>query len=345
MVLCTAAFADQISLTNGDRLTGTIVKSDGKELVIQTEAAGTVTVHWDAIDGVESSKPLHFELKNGRSVTGPVTTKEGQFEVSTRAGAIEYSKADIAAIRSEEEQRTYERSFYPSLSENWTGGANVGFALTRGNSQTKNFALGFNADRETRNDKLSLYANSVYSANDAPGAIPATTANTIFGGLRYDRDLGPRIFGFVNADYMHDELQTLDLRQTYGGGIGFHAIKSESTKLDLLAGVNYTREEYTAFTRDFPAGTFGEEFSYKFSQAMEFTQSAFYYPDFSDTGEYRATANAGLTTKVNRWLGWQFSFGDVYVTNPPLGRKNNDIIFTTGLNLTLFGKEQKCDCR
>jgi len=34
-------------------------------------------------------------------------------------------------------------------------------------------------------------------------------------------------------------------------------------------------------------------------------------------------------------LGWQLTFSDIYVTNPPLGKKQNDVIFTTGLNVTL----------
>ena len=38
------ALADQVVLKNGDRLTGAVVKSDGKELVIKTEFAGEVTV-------------------------------------------------------------------------------------------------------------------------------------------------------------------------------------------------------------------------------------------------------------------------------------------------------------
>jgi len=42
-LLCPQVFADQITLKNGDRLTGTIVKSDAKTLVIKTEAAGDVT--------------------------------------------------------------------------------------------------------------------------------------------------------------------------------------------------------------------------------------------------------------------------------------------------------------
>ena len=45
--LCPAAlFADQIVLKNGDRLTGTIEKSDDKTLIIKTEFAGEVTVEW-----------------------------------------------------------------------------------------------------------------------------------------------------------------------------------------------------------------------------------------------------------------------------------------------------------
>jgi hypothetical protein len=41
--------ADQVVLKNGDRLTGTIVKSDGKTLLIKTEFTGDITVQWPAI--------------------------------------------------------------------------------------------------------------------------------------------------------------------------------------------------------------------------------------------------------------------------------------------------------
>jgi Protein of unknown function, DUF481 len=42
-------------------------------------------------------------------------------------------------------------------------------------------------------------------------------------------------------------------------------------------------------------------------------------------------------TKMSKWLGWQNSFTDVYVTNPPPGKKQNDVILTTGLNVS-FGQ-------
>jgi hypothetical protein len=39
-------------------------------------------------------------------------------------------------------------------------------------------------------------------------------------------------------------------------------------------------------------------------------------------------------TRISKWLGWQNSLGDIYVSNPPLGKKKNDVIFTTGLNVS-----------
>jgi len=63
------------------------------------------------------------------------------------------------------------------------------------------------------------------------------------------------------------------------------------------------------------------------------TQKFYFYPDLSDTSQYRGTFDFGTVTKISKWLGWQNQFADIYVTNPPSTSKKNDIIFTTGLNI------------
>jgi putative salt-induced outer membrane protein YdiY len=335
VVLCSASLADQVSLKNGDRISGAIVKSDGKTLLIKTEFAGDVTIQWTAVQSIQSAAPLHVGLKDGRTLVGPVTTSDDTLQVAAgSAGAVSAPKDSVALIRNDAEQASYEQSLHPGWRQDWEGGANVGFALTRGNSQTKNLALAFTADRKTLHDKLALYANSVYATNDAPGAIPSTTANFILGGIRYDHDLTPRLFAFVGADFQTDDLQNLDLRSVLGGGLGFHVIKTAATTLDLLAGLNYTHESYSGFTRNFPAATLGEELTHKLRASTLLTQKLAFYPDLSNTGEYRGTFDFGTVTKISKWLGWQNSFSDIYVTNPPVGKKQNDILLTTGLNVS-----------
>jgi 5-methylthioribose kinase len=49
---------DQVTLKNGDPLTGAIVKSDAKTPLINPEFAGEVNVQWDAVSGIVSSQPL-----------------------------------------------------------------------------------------------------------------------------------------------------------------------------------------------------------------------------------------------------------------------------------------------
>ena len=78
-------FADQVVLKNGDRLSGNILNSDDKTLVIKTEFAGEVTIQWPAIDEIHSTQPLHVEVKDAKPATGTVSASAGTFEVATAA--------------------------------------------------------------------------------------------------------------------------------------------------------------------------------------------------------------------------------------------------------------------
>lgn len=331
-------FADQVSLKNGDRLSGTIVKSDGKTLVVHTEYAGDVTLKLEAVQGIQAGEPLHVELLDGRKAVGTLSSSDDQVAIAVAGGGtVEAPVSSIKTLRNGAEEKAYEKTLNPGILQEWKTGLNVGFALTRGNSETKNLSVGFLAARQTLHDKLSAYANSVYASNDAAGAIPSTTANTSGGGLRYDHDLRDNVFGFAAADFFADALQSLNLRSVFGGGAGYHAIKNDNTTLDLLAGLNYTHESYTVFTRNFAALTLGEELMHKLGKSTVLNESLAFFPDLNDLGEYRGTFIFGTTTKMNKWLGWQNSFSDIYVTNPPVGKRQNDIVLTTGLSVT-FGQ-------
>lgn len=331
------AMADQVSLKNGDHLTGTIVKSDGKTLVLHTDYAGDITLNMSAVQSLESGEPLHVQLQDGKNAVGNVSTSDGSIKVATSGAPVEAPIGNIKTLRNNAEEASYEKTLHPGLLQEWKTGLNAGFSLTRGNSETTNFSLGFLAARQTLHDKISAYANSVYATNNAAGAVPSTTANTTGGGARYDRDLHDGVFAFANADFFADALQSLNLRSVFGGGGGYHAIKSDRTTLDLLLGLNYTHESYVGLTRNFAALTVGEELMHKVGKSSVINESLTFFPDLNSLGDYRGTFNLATLTKLNKLLGWQNSFSDVYVTNPPLGKKQNDLILTTGLSVS-FGQ-------
>jgi putative salt-induced outer membrane protein YdiY len=336
-LLIISSFADQVSMKNGDRLSGSIAKSDGKTLTLHTDYAGDLDVKWEAVQGIQSSGTMHLQLQNGNTLTGPVSSIDGKLEVVTKSGAVAVTTAEVKSIRNETEEASYQKTLHAGILQDWKAGLNTGFALTRGNSQTKNLSLAFIGTRQTQRDKLGLYMNSVYAANDAPGAVPSTTANAIGGGARYDHDLDTKLFGFAAADFFSDALQGLNLRSVFGGGAGYHLIKNESTTLDLLGGLNYTRESYTTLSRNLAALTLGEELMHKAGKSTVINQRLYFFPNLSNAGDFRGTFDLATITKINKRFGWQNSFSDIYVTNPPLGKKQNDIILTTGLNIS-FGE-------
>ena len=61
------------------------------------------------------------------------------------------------------------------------------------------------------------------------------------------------------------------------------------------------------------------------------------FPNLSDSGQYRMNFDIGASTAIAKWLGWQVTFSDRYISNPVKGTKNNDTLFTTGVRLT-FGQ-------
>jgi putative salt-induced outer membrane protein YdiY len=338
LALSAVAAADTIVLKNGDHLTGTVEVSDGKDLTLKTDFAGEIKITWPSVQEVKTDKPLYVVMPDKSTISGTVTTDGTNLVVHTAtAGTVQVAMAQVTVVRSSDVETAYEKSLHPSLIEAWKGGASLGFAIARGNSETTNLTTGFTADRKTLTDELSFYESSLYSVNDQPGGT--TLANSILGGVKYDHNITKRIFVFVSADYTHDALQELNLRQIYSGGLGLHVINTPNTTLDLLAGVNYTRETYgggpTYVSRNLAGVTVGEDFMHKFGKSTTVTEVFYFYPDLSNTGEYRFALDAASVTKINKWFGWQMALSDRYVTNPPIvGTKSNDIIFSTGINVS-----------
>lgn len=345
------AFADEVTVKNGDRLNGKIVKSDGKTLVLHTDFAGDLTIDLSQITHITADRPLHVTTKEKKTVVGTATANDGKLDVSSKGGPVEIPFANIVTIRNDAEEAAYEKSLHPGLLHGWNGGANAGFSLAQGNSETENLALALNLVHPTEKDKTTIYLSSVYTNNGL--ASPSVVANLVQAGLEYDYNLGPRLFANATATFISNALQDLDLRSIYGGGLGVHAIKSSSTTLDLIGGLNYTHETYSdgppvvpptipptfasyGMTNRFMAATIEDDFMDKLGKSTVLTEKLDFYPGLTDAqrGQYQMAFLIGTVTKISKWLGWQNQFSDIYVSNPPTGTKKNDVILTTGLNLS-----------
>ena len=332
-VLFNTAWADQIVLKNGDRVTGTVVKKDGKKLTIKTDQFGVIVTSWDQVESIRTDQPVYVVLRDGATAQGTLATTGGKVEVTTSGAKVSAAPAEITSIRDADEQKGFERLLRPGWGQLWTGAGSVGFAGTQGNASTLTFTAGVNAARVTNTDKTSLYFNSI-KASALVNGKDAGTAQAVRGGLGYDHNLTPRLFANVFNDYESDRFQNLDLRIVAGGGLGFHAFKKERSQLDLLAGADFNHSRFSGpLTRKSAELFWGDEYALKLHAATSLVQSFRMFNDLTNTGTYRVNFDIGAATKVSKWLNWNVSVSDRYLSLPAFGRKPNDLLYTTGLGI------------
>src|SRR5271167_3531429 len=181
--LVSSLFADRVVLKNGDKLSGTIVYSDSRTLTLKSDFVGQVQdskfvggvkIQWDAIQSLESTQPLYVTSKDGQVLTGNVTTKDAKFDVQTaNSGHVAVAKDVVTAVRSKEQQSTYEAQIYrlehPKLTDFWGGVIDTGLAIARGNTETLTYNLSAKAVRTAPKDQLNLYALALYSNSNTTG--------------------------------------------------------------------------------------------------------------------------------------------------------------------------------
>jgi uncharacterized protein DUF481 len=328
--------ADEVRLKNGDRITGTIIKADDKTLAIKTDYADIINISADVVAAINSEQTLWFALDDGKTVVGKVATKAGKYEIETGGAAlVSLEPGKVQAIRSRPEQEEYERHLHPGWLDLWDIYANLGYSLTTGNIRDTTLTFDTIMSRQTKRDKTTLYADYVKSTNNS-GGVSETTANAIRGGARYEINLTDRWVAFGFSDFEYNEIQFLDLRAVPGGGIGYYFIRNDRTQFQVFGGGAYDRERYsTGLTRNSAELLVGEELSFELSDRVSLQQRFQFFPNMTNTGEYRITFDSAVNTKLTKWLTWNIIASDRYISNPVFGSRNNDLLFTIGVGVTL----------
>ena len=335
-----AALADQVTLKNGDRISGVVLKSDLKELTLRSEFAGIIKIQWDAVELLNVSAPIYVHLSTGDTLFGPIASTDGQMRVATtNMGVVAVTKEKVKALISKEEEVAYERDVErlrnPGLLDLWTGFVDTGLSMARGNSNTTTFTVGMNATRVTPRDKITTYFTSVYSKNKTNG-LSVVGAQADRGGIRYDANFAGRNFAFGSIDLEYDKLQDLDLRSVFGGGVGRHVIRNDNTIFDVFAGGTLNKEFFANnLNRTSGEIQLGDLLKHRVNRSVQLTQTLLFFPNLSETGEFRMNFDLAVVATLKRWLGWHVTFSDRYLSNPVLRTiKNNDVLLTTGLRVT-----------
>lgn len=327
--------ADQITLKNGDRLTGKILKQDDEKIILQTEFTGTITISKTNIQKIVVDANFVEETKdetaNKKEEIAQTETKEVESDAVAKTEDKEEKKdeADSATVANPAPQASI-------FTSGWDGSANLGFSMSRGNAVTTTFTAGIRAEKSGERDKWTTYLNTLWNRNRVAG-LDITASNAVWGGVRYDRNITGKLFAFGSYDFERDIPQLLRFRSVVGGGLGYHVIKNDKTELDVFGGLAWNKSWFIGATTSSAEVLVGNTLKHKFNDKMRFQQGFTFYPNITDSGEFRFIFDSTLSADVTKRIGWFVTVGDRYNSLPMLGAQKNDFLLSTGIKIG-FGK-------
>ena len=251
---------DVIFFTNGDQLTGKLLREVAGSVTFHSDIAGDVTVTWDKIKSIRSSQQFavvqqgqHVTRKtaNTEIVQGNVQVQDDQVKVTpANAGASK----DIPVKNAQYiiDQSTFGKEVLrnPGFGYGWSGTITAGATLVEATQNSRNFTGGAALARTipTVNwldprDRTLFDFTGAYGTVTQPGTTGSKT-NIIHFDAEHDWYFSPRFFFLAEASFDHNYSQGLNLQQSYGGGAGYTVIKSPSQELDVKFDIHYEKQTY-----------------------------------------------------------------------------------------------------
>jgi putative salt-induced outer membrane protein YdiY len=213
----------------------------------------------------------------------------------------------------------------------WRGSFGAGVTNSTGNISSLNASGNADVARKREYDNFVAYLQGLYGRTEEDG-MRELVASLLRTGVRYDRDFSDLTYGFAGYDGEKNKLADLQWRHAPSIGAGLHLRRTENYTFDVFAGYSHNREElYVGPTRSFDEGLFGEETTHRFSGGASFRQRLTWYPNLSDSGEYRLVFDAGLVAPVVDRLSVTLTYSLRYQSNPPAGVDKKDTTLFAGL--------------
>jgi len=295
-LLIAPALADEVRLTNGDRLTGTVVDVRDGALSFKSEALGDMKIPMDAVASFATDDPVELHLADGTVVTEPVAASETDGEI--RANDDTVPLGDVAAVN-------------PHYGT-WSGSVSAGALVTRGNSDTESFNAAIETVRRGKNDRLSLGGSYLYSRQENDDGEDETTADAWRVKGQYDYFLTQRLYPYGRILVEQDRPADVLLRVIPGAGFGYEWYQGPAYFLNTEGGLAWLYEKLDCendppgsnscsddtISQDSISARLAYHTHWIPRDGLTLFHNLEYFPSLEDAGDFFFNADAGLRVSL-----------------------------------------------
>jgi putative salt-induced outer membrane protein YdiY len=319
---------DVVVMKNGDKFTGEIKGLEHGELAFQSDyMEDSVHLDWKRVEVLQSKDTFIVALSDGRRLTGTIrqaSTSNGEdFQVLKGNVTIQVPPPDVITI----EQR--EASSWNQL----TGSISYGIGFDSGNNST-NSSLAADVAFNTAKNSVRAATSSVFDSQSNAKNTNRFTFDSLYG-----RSLTPKWVAAGLFSLLKSNQQDLNLRSTYGAGIGRKLVQTDRTTLLTIGGAAYSHESYfpqpgTQPVRNNFESLFGVTFSTFRFKTLNINSQMLLFPSLTDPGRFRLSSQSNLRIELMRNFNWNFQVYENYDTRPPVNAPKNDLGLTNSVGWT-----------
>jgi hypothetical protein len=342
---------DTVTLADGEKLTGKLVKATGAAVTFHSDSAGDVTIPWAKIKELTAARrfaviPKGIQFKRQESDSkiprGTLAFTDGKIQIIPGGGQPAQSVAtgDTGFIIDED---AYQKALHtPGFGEDWKGAVTGGVSLIEATQKSETFTGAMHFARAiptedwlaARNRTLVNFTAS-YGKVDQPNT-PEVKTDLLHFDLEQDEYFSPRMYALEQASFDHNFSQGLSLQQTYSGGAGWTVIKSDKQTLDMKGTMSYISQRFNgAASKSLIGSVFGEAYHRNLAAGIKFDEQLTVIPAWNDTNAYSGSGGAGITIALYKRMSLNVSTLDTFLNDPPPGFKKNSFQFTTGVTYSL----------
>jgi putative salt-induced outer membrane protein YdiY len=318
------AWADVLTLSNGDRLSGTVLRKQGDSVVLRTAYAGDVSVKWSEVTGITTAKPVHVILSDESSIKGELLAADAGHARVKAGEIIETAPFDLAKL-----------TFInppPEVSGQGakiSGRVNVGVISTSGNTDTENIHLDGEWIARTRDNRFTV--GGAFNRAKDQGTESASNGHAY---IKYDHFVTKQWYVYANSTVERDRFKDLNLRTTLGVGSGYQIYESPELNLQVEGGVNYVNEDFRLMPDDrFPSARWALKYNQMlFGGATQLFHEHEWLISLEDTKDMIAKTKTGLRFPLSKQFEASTQVDVDWDRTPPAGKDSTDtkLLFTVG---------------
>ena len=319
---------DWVQLDSRELIKGEINYFYSDTLEFESDGLDTLTIDWDDVRVLQSSKHVSIGLNNRKSIVGRMLMIEDKIYIN---GTVIPRHEIITIISGDVNERNF-----------WSIKATIGSNLQQGNTNQLDLNAQASIARRTTLTRLLIDFIATYSENESEilGDNIRLTAN-------YDWFLSERFFiRPVQFAGRKDPFQNIDNEYTVGAGFGYDAISKDRVEWTISTGPAYKVSNYVDVLEEaeeqntIGTATFESQLEIEITNNIDFSSRyAVQYSYTDDTGYFHHTLT-GISIDIADIFDIDFSVMWDRTENPQANSEGivpeaNDYQYIVGIGIDL----------